>query len=131
MIGAALRTHLLADVGLAALIGTRVHPLILPQGSVFPALTYQQISDLPGHTLGGPVDLHRIRMQIDVWASTYLSMEAVSAALRTALDGYRGQWGGSPPDIVVQGAFLQTERDLYEAEPTVFRRSADYFLWVS
>ncbi len=130
MLAESLRDYLIADSGLSALVSERVHPVLLPQNSTLPAVTYQLISQDPLHTLDGPVNLNRPRVQFDVWADTYLEMEAVNDALRNALDGFTGGIGGSPPSLIVQGAFLVTERDLFESEPELFRRSADYFIWV-
>jgi hypothetical protein len=127
----ALRDYLIADSGLQALIGSRLHPQILPQSPTLPAMTYQMISTTPHHTLQGVVALSRYRIQFDSWAPTLLAVEAVNDALRAALDGFSGGLGGSPPTLTVQGAFLVTERDWpYESEPELFRRSADYYVWV-
>lgn len=126
----ALRTYLLSDPTLSGLIGTRLHPLTLPQGSTFPAISYQVVTNSHFHTLGGPVDLERPRIQFDVYATTYMVMDAVAEALRTALDAASGQLGGSP-GIMVQGAFLDMQRDVYESDPQLYRRTMDFFLWLA
>lgn len=129
MIAEDFRTFLISDTALGGLIGSRVHPLMLPQAPTVPALTYQTVSTLPMHTLQQASALQRIRMQIDVWAKTYLDVETVATALNTCLDGFRGVMGGSP-GLHVQGAFRAMERDWYDEAPQLYRRTIDYFLWV-
>ena len=120
-----LRTFLLADATLGGLIGTRLYPLKLPQDPTVPAMTFQWISGQRAHAADGAVGLASPRVQFDCWAETYLEVEAVFEALRKRLDGFRGTAGASR----VQGAFFETERDDYEDEARLYRRSADFFIW--
>ena len=120
-----LRTFLLADATLGGLIGTRLYPLKLPQDPTVPAMTFQWISGQRAHAADGAVGLASPRVQFDCWAETYLEAEAVFEALRKRLDGFRGTAGSSR----VQGAFFETERDDYEDEGRLYRRSADFFIW--
>ena len=120
-----LRTFLLADATLGGLIGTRLYPLKLPQDPTVPAMTFQWISGQRAHAADGAVGLASPRVQFDCWAETYLEVESVFEALRKRLDGFRGTAGASR----VQGAFFETERDDYEDEARLYRRSADFFIW--
>jgi hypothetical protein len=118
---------LLEDGPLPALIADRLHPVILPQrGRLFPAVTYQIVSANRFHTWTGPVLFARHRVQFDAWAETYAEVEAVSDALRLRMNGYRGPVGDGS-----MGAFFETQRDGYEPIPKLFRRSMDYFIWLS
>jgi hypothetical protein len=133
-VSADLRTFLLADSALAALIGTRLHPLRLPQNPTLPAMTYQWVSGERAHALDGAVGLSSPRVQFDCWAGTYLQAEAVFEAFRKRLDGFRGDIGSTPTKV--QGAFFESERDMYEDSADagtgsgvgMYRRSADFFI---
>ena len=120
-----IRTFLLADVTLAALIGTRLYPLILPQDPTVPAITFQWISGQRAHAADGAVGLASPRVQFDCWAETYLDVEATFEALRKRLDGFQGAAGTSR----IQGAFFETERDSYDDKVRLYGRSVDFFVW--
>lgn len=129
-----LRSFLLADGTIAGLIGTRLYPNLLPQSPTFPAMTFGWVSGNRFHHLDGAAGIAGPRVQFDCWALTYLEAEALFEALRLALDGFRGDIGGSPPTRRIQGIFSEGERDLYEDGAAIgsgsgaglYRRSADF-----
>jgi hypothetical protein len=98
-------------------------------------MTYQWISGERAHSLDGAIGLSSPRVQFDCWAKTYLQAETVFEAFRKRLDGFRGGMG-SPP-TKVQGAFFDSERDMYDESADagsgsgvgLYRRSADFFLF--
>lgn len=130
-----LKTFLEADSVLFAQVNTRIYPLRLPQVPVLPAITYQFISGFRTFTLDGPDGLSRPRVQFDVFASTYLSMETVFELLRKRLNGFRGTIGTSPQTLIL-GIFFDNERDFFEFDGDqgsgsgtgIYRRSSDYFI---
>lgn len=124
-----LRAFVLADGTVASMIGTRMHPVLLPQAPTLPALTYSTISAIRGHTMQGPDGLPETRIQIDSWAATYSAAAALAGAVRRRLDGHSGSIGTGSPQTVVQAIFADTERALHESEPELYRISADYRVW--
>ena len=124
-IAADIVAFLLADSTLGGLIGTRLYPLKLPQDPTMPAITYQWISGARVHSTDGASGLSSPRIQFDCWALTYLEAEAVFEALRKRLDGFQGTAGASR----IQAAFFESERDLYDDEARLYRRSTDFFVW--
>ena len=96
-IGGTIRTHVLADAGISATIGTRMYSDFLPQGSALPAITYQVVDTLPNETLSGIADVSRARLQIDSYATTRASANLLADAVRLVLEKYRG---------VVSGQFI-------------------------
>lgn len=88
MIEADVRTYLLADSAVTALIADRVYPLQLPQSAALPAVTYQRVSGTEGITYDGPSGLGRSRLQFDCWATTYGSVVEVFSAIKSALRAY-------------------------------------------
>jgi hypothetical protein len=120
-----LRTYLLADATLTTLVGTRMYPLKLPQAPTMPAIIYTWISGARVHSTDGPSGLSNPRVQFDCWAQTYLEAEALLEALRKRLDGFQGTAGSS----WIQAVFFETERDGYDDDTELYRRSADFFVW--
>jgi len=117
MIEADVRTFLLAQSAVSALIGTRMYPLRLPQGVTFPALTYQRISGSEDvtHSGAGPA---RAGMQFDCWGQTQSSVLALASAVRSALSGHRSGMGDSP----LVNAFVVNVLDLPEPDIPLWRR---------
>lgn len=108
-----LRTLLLADTALAALVGTRIGWGVNSQGAALPRIVLQLIGDNgQGHVFEGGDGLYQGRVQINCYGKTYGASAALAQAVKTLLDGYRG--GG------FRGVFCVSERDEYAgnaAEP--------------
>lgn len=85
MLDEALRTFLLADEALSALVGTRIYPDEVPQGGTFPALRYLQVSLLADYTHDGDANLDMTRYQFDCYAPNRPQANQVATVLRTAL----------------------------------------------
>jgi hypothetical protein len=126
---AELRTFLLANAALTALIGQRVTWVRRPQASGLPALTLQIVGGSPDYTMAGRVDLVGRLVQMDIWAATYESMKAVERALIVALDVLN--------TAPFQAAFIESQRETSEAQvgpdatgsTDYFRSSSDVRVW--
>lgn len=117
----ALRTVLIGNVGVSALVGTRVYPVVAPQGASLPAVVYQRISANRQHHLQGPSGLTQVRMQFTAIATTYSAMKALANALRQALDGYRNTVSG----VFVQAVLSAGEREQFIGETVQSGAEAD------
>ena len=65
-----VRALLLDDPSSAAVGGTRIYPLIRPQGTPLPAITYQRVSRTRIDPLNGMERVQNARLQLDCWAPT-------------------------------------------------------------
>ena len=113
-----LRAVLLANAPVAALIGTRVYPMNLPQAPTLPAIAYQRISAVPDHLLEAESWRVPCRVSLGLWASTYDGARALAAAVATALREYSG------PGLRLVRLLNMT--DDYEPETKLFRVIADF-----
>lgn len=119
---------LLADAGLAALVGPRISWSLRPQAEALPALQLTVVSRDRDELLTEPGRLNSYRIQADAWAGTYAGAKALARAALAAFDALAAPF---------QGAFLLTERDLSDLSPgpqggvgrTLFRISQDIELW--
>ena len=132
----ALRAYLLADPTIASAVGgTRVHPVVLPQGVKATSLVYNVISEITDHHTQGPSGLVMVRMQLDAYAQTTDAADALARAVKERIDGFAGVWtygASSPSDAVeVQGVFADTARSDYQSDPELFRSSRDYRIFFS
>lgn len=124
-IGASLREFLLADSAIAAVVGTRVYPVMLPQKPVLPAVRYTTISSSRVVSSQRDLALAAPRIQVDVFASTFAAADNLAQLILRRLSAARGRFGSAP----VQGAFFESERTGYEPESELYFVSRDYFVW--
>lgn len=117
MIEETLFTRLSTFAGLTALVGTRIYPLIMPQGVVHPAVTYQRISSTRESCMVDDDGIVRSRFQVSVWANTFASARAIIDQVRQALQ----RWSTTG----VQDTFILAEYDLYDEEALIFGVALD------
>lgn len=132
MIATGLRTLLLGDSNITAIIGTRLYPIQLPQKPTLPALTYFRVSGEEQASNSGSQDYGWARFQIDAWAETFNEAETLANLVKERLHGFSGTVSNSdspPLSWVFQGIFAMTMRDFYEPEPKQYRVSRDYMMW--
>lgn len=128
-----LRLHVLGDVTIGMLVGTRMYPIRLPEKATLPAITFQQISDVRDGHLRGVAGTARARYQIDAYAAQPKEAKALAGWIRQRLDGFQGLWtdGSSPEDTVyVERVAFESGMDLFDEDILggSARHSADYFI---
>ncbi|MFW6079533.1 MAG: DUF3168 domain-containing protein [Gemmatimonadota bacterium] len=125
---ASLREHLEADGAVAARVGGRVYPVLLPPDVTYEAISYRRISAPREHAQTGPSGLVRARIQVDSWATTYGGAKDLAEDVRRALDGFRGTMG-TTVTTRVDSTMLEGDRDLYDEDAEVHRVQHDYLIW--
>lgn len=86
-----LRALLLADAGIAAVVGPRVDWTARPEGDPLPAIVLHQVTGAPlSQTLDGPSAAQVARVQVDCWAVDFGTAKRLSRAVLAALSGHRG-----------------------------------------
>ena len=118
-----LRSYLLTQASLTALVSTRIYAVHLPQVPVYPNIVYTVVNHDPNTTMDAPGTLHRDRVQFDVRAATFSEVLAVVTQLIAALDAAVRKTDG------FVGIHLQTTDMPYEPMVETFRRVVDYALW--
>lgn len=92
----AIRAKLVAHSGLSALIGSRVYPGYIPQGTVKPAVYYDkdEVRKIP--VCDENSNYREGSFTITAVADSYTSAESVSAQIESALE----QWTQDTPIVV-------------------------------
>lgn len=118
-----MRTFLLANTSIAAIAGTRVFPLRLPQkldlSNGKGAIVLTRIDEIGEAHLRGPNALVKARIQVDAYAVTHDDATALGTLCSQRLDGYQGTWtdGASPASLIrVQAILEEQEGDRFEEE---------------
>lgn len=102
-----------ADSGVAALLGTRLYPLSIPQQTELPAAAYAVVQSDPVPYLGQPASVWITRLEVSCWARTYAAARAVAVAIRGAVDHDVSGWTGA---TVTGVRVSQGERGAYNPE---------------
>lgn len=68
-------------------VGMSAFPLVAPQGTSVPYITFQRISSLDTGTMDGTESLDMGRFQIKVFAKTYKDSVLIAEAIKTAMSG--------------------------------------------
>jgi hypothetical protein len=102
-----LFTRLSTFPGIIALVGTRIYPIFMPQGVIYPAITYQRISTEPREScMVSDVGIVKPRFQITAWGETFATAKAIVDQVRQALQ----RWNTTG----VQDTYIMGEYDLYD-----------------
>lgn len=143
----AVRERLLSIAAVTAIVGSRVHQLVLPQEPTLPAIRVQLIDDVPSYHLRGENGLVPSRVQVDSYAGIasgqdpYARAGALASAVEgnweggspsppSGLSGWRGSLGGSPPSFYIGFAKRVDRAATFEAAPvSMVRIRLDYIVW--
>lgn len=125
-----LRSALLMNTTVAALVAERVHPVMAPGKPTLPFIVYRRVGIQRSQALGGPMGLPRLTLEFNIYGATYDSARQVADAVRACLDGY----GGSLENTTVEQTSLESESDdfvsLAGAElPAVYAVTQNYDVW--
>jgi hypothetical protein len=129
----AIRGFLLADDDITAIVGSRIYPVILPQGVRQPSIVYHIIDETEAYHYRGPVGLVASRVQIDAIAPSADAANNLALLAKERLSGFAGpmEYGGSPPDSVdVQSVqFITTQPEDFNNDLQLYTKRRDYMVW--
>lgn len=104
---AAVRSTLVGNAGVAAIIGSKVYPVLAPASAALPFVTWRRIGVQRQQSLSGPVGMPTVLLSVDVFAETYEGVRDLADAVRVCLDG----WGGTVDTVRVANVSLTNEAD--------------------
>jgi len=107
----AIYTLLAAATDVTDLTSTRIYYDAADQAPTKPYITIFKVSDVHVHHMGGASGITEARIQVDAYAASPESRQAVFDAVRNALDGYVG----TSDSVVISKCFLSSDNDLYIA----------------
>lgn len=81
---------MLGDAGLAEIVGDRVYPLVVPQETPLPAVTYQEVDTRALASAGGDDGRRESQFAVSVWGESYPAVKGARGALLGLFHGYRG-----------------------------------------
>lgn len=122
--------HLKADAAIAAIVGTRIYPVPLPQGKLPPYLLYQRRDTEHTTDLRGSSGLRRTEFQLDCYAVDSAVADMLAEAVRNSLDNWRGTWSGTRVRHVLVEKIADTMTDDIDGgEEVLHRITLDIIVW--
>jgi hypothetical protein len=121
----ALYTKLAGTGGVAAVVGTRIYRLKMPDNPTFPAITFevssgQQIESFTGYSgLSNPI------MSVHCWARSATVAQQLAITIRDAIVGQ--SWTYS--DRTVANVLEWSTTDLFDDLTDVYHVSASFRIW--
>lgn len=129
----ALYSHITSSTSITSLSSNRAFPMVAPINASMPYLTIHQISNVPAHTMVNDPEIHRYRIQISSWTTSFSQVVELSTAVKSTLRDLSGTLGSS--NFVVQRIFFDTEFDFPEINPEtnkiIYQRAQDYLIWTT
>lgn len=114
-----LYNALIASTYITDKVGTRIYPVIIPQGvAAFPTLVYTRISNNRVYSLSGYTSMENVIFQIDSVAVGFDEVRALAESVHTVLT-----------TTTYFKCIMRTEDDSYEPESNVYRVTQEYSIW--
>ena len=126
----AIYSVLANDANVGGLVGVKIFPVRVPQGTAMPAITYEQLTGPREHTMDGPFGMAAPTWAITSWASSYGGARALADYVRLALDGYDSTVG----TVKVYVGMLENEVDVSEGSADIsatyrWGKRQTYVIW--
>lgn len=112
-------------VSLLSGVTTNIHAMIAPQGTAYPYIVYQFISDIPTNDKDGPSTLDTYRVQLSIWGDGP-AVETLLASVRSTLDRFRGVNSGNNIDKFVFDGI----NDLFDEDSRYIGKAIDFLIRV-
>jgi hypothetical protein len=107
------------DAAVNALLGTRIYPLVAPQGAPRPYACYQLIDRVPEPGSSKACRLGDVaRVQLSLFADTYKELGQLTAAIRAVLDYAEPEEG-----VCLE---IDNQHDHHDKDAACLFRSLDY-----
>lgn len=102
-----LYQRLTSRTAVSSLIGSRVFPLVAPQGTPLPLVVYQRTGVERPQSLSGNVGNPVVTLQLTTYGTSYTAVKNIARQIRLAVDG----WTGTTASVTIQRTTLVTEAD--------------------
>lgn len=130
MIERAVYSLLSSNPEVTGFVADGVFPLIAPQGTRLPYVTYQRVATETMHTFDGADGLVMAQVEVNAIASTYKEAKDLSQAAHEALQDFNGVEGMD----FIEDITRESQREDHDAitdagQKPVYRVSTDYNIW--
>lgn len=124
MLEESLYALLSGDTALAAIVDDRVFGVINETGKQ-PSIVYSRVAVTRTYTLCGTDGKARALMQIDCYDKSHIGVRRLAEVLRHTLTDFAGDMYGTRVSLIA----MDSEVDLDDPEPGLYRVSQTYIIW--
>ena len=132
IIRTAVYNALSGDSDLTGIVSTRIYYIVMPQGTTYPAVTFEMLPTSGRvHLMGDDSALCMETLRGSVWgeAKDFANMETAAGYIKTLLQDFTGTLGGVG-GISVERIFLETNQAaLFNAGADVYQIPQDFIVW--
>jgi len=133
MIDELIIARLLADVDVAALVGTRIRVDRLGQDTTFPAIRVTEITGDHPTNQAGASGLRDALVQVDIYATTPDGRRDLYLHVRDSLRGLAAAYADHA-DLSIRSASITSDSKTYEkdsdgSDEGLFRQQTDWRIW--
>lgn len=129
--GPGFSEFVLADAAIAAVVGDRLFPEVVPEGVRAASIVYTLVSENQSYTMKARSSLVNPRYQIDCWAPERDDALALANLVKERIDGYRGVMGTGGNAVTIRGIFQVNDRINFDDTVQMSGVSRDYDVWLS
>lgn len=122
----AIRSRMVADVALTALVGQRIYKLRAPQGVTAPFIVMFRVDASPIAGIRLDTAWQRCRLQVSSFAATAQGARDVADAVRAAINRAPGRWPATVAGVQIDDVSFDLERDLLEEDVDLYQVAQDY-----
>jgi hypothetical protein len=107
----AMRSILINDGPVSAIVSSRVYLDVAPQGAAFPFIVLSRASSEFFHHTGGPSGLNLHDVDLDMYGEAVAALRTLATAVQAALDGNTSTVSVSGSAITFAQCFLKEQAD--------------------
>jgi len=116
-----------ASAAVKAIVGTKFYPIVAPQGVEVPLVTFRTIQRLPSPAKDTVSKLDTYDVEVNCYHNDYSKLCDLVAAIRVALDRYRGTVSG----VNVQHCVYENGTEGYIEDGNYFFMQENYKIRVA
>lgn len=94
MLAKVIYSLLSGDATLTGLVGSKIYPVKAPQKVNVPFVVFRENTTLPVNAKDGVASKELKQLQVDTYATSYLTAHEIATAIRSILDNWSGTIGG-------------------------------------
>lgn len=117
---------LIADLTNQIGVGTRIYPLKIPQGAIFPCVVFNTVTNPRHHAFQADATLTSPRIRFIVYGQTYTSAKTVADSLIARLKNKTGTLGSGTNTVTGVAILTESQSEYYDDDMERFAISVDF-----
>lgn len=103
------------------IVSSRIYPILLPENTQFPCISYQIIFMERFNSMTGHLGTTTAQVQIDSWSKTATEARTLAKKVHNALNAFSGTI-----NTLEVSCLSLSEQDFFESDVEVYRRMQEY-----